>query len=145
MMHPHGVFHPIRIALALAAAFLFLHCGGGSSSSPAKTMPNDIGIATTQPTVCEQITSPGEGRTFYLDPVNGSNDNSGSADSPWGPLQSVIENGMIETRACARMPMQPSTAAVPCWPPPPIWRGSPVRKAVASISAAMNSEATLPS
>lgn len=37
------------------------------------------------------------GKTYYIDPVNGSADGDGSAENPWRTLQEVIENGLIET------------------------------------------------
>ncbi|NJO91661.1 MAG: hypothetical protein HC831_23880 [Chloroflexia bacterium] len=35
------------------------------------------------------------GKTFYIDPVNGSADGDGSDQKPWRTLQEVIENGLI--------------------------------------------------
>ncbi len=36
------------------------------------------------------------GSTFYIDPVNGSDDGDGSDSHPWRTLQQVIEDGLIE-------------------------------------------------
>jgi parallel beta-helix repeat protein len=45
--------------------------------------------------------------TFYLDPINGSMANTGSANSPWGSLESVIAQGLIESFRYSPLPYDP--------------------------------------
>jgi len=107
----------------LLTPFIILHCGGGSSSSPTESTSNGIGYSSTPSLACEQILAPGTGNTFYLDPVNGSNDNSGSAADPWGSLQSLVEDGMIETRAYTNLPYDGTNALVAKNPGAPVKAG----------------------
>lgn len=48
----------------------------------------------------------------YLDPVNGSLDNSGSMDSPWSSLESVIDAGYISSQAYFPLPYDPYTSSL---------------------------------
>jgi parallel beta-helix repeat protein len=50
--------------------------------------------------------------TFYVDPVNGDMNNSGSYNSPWRTLQEVFENELIQTRMYEQLPPGPNTAFV---------------------------------
>ena len=43
---------------------------------------------------------------FYIDPVSGSDDGDGSAAHPWRSLQSVFDDGLIETRDWPSYPYQ---------------------------------------
>lgn len=40
----------------------------------------------------------GRGNYFYIDPINGDMENSGTSDFPWRTLEEVIKNNMIETK-----------------------------------------------
>jgi len=46
------------------------------------------------------------GNTFYVDPLNGSISNDGSADFPWRTLQEVIEQNLIETTEYETLPYE---------------------------------------
>jgi hypothetical protein len=39
-----------------------------------------------------------QGHSFYIDPINGNMDNSGSLNSPWLTLEEVIKNRLIESK-----------------------------------------------
>ena len=63
-------------------AFVWLNQCSGSSGAAGPTRPPPEATP---------------GNTFYVDPLNGSISNDGSADSPWNTLQEVIEHNLIET------------------------------------------------
>ncbi len=44
------------------------------------------------------------GQTYYIDPVNGDINNSGSKDAPWSTLQDVVTNNMIESYMYTPLP-----------------------------------------
>ncbi len=44
------------------------------------------------------------GNTFYLDPVNGNLNNSGSINDPWGSLSEVISSNYIRSKEYANLP-----------------------------------------
>lgn len=46
--------------------------------------------------------------TYYCDPANGSPDGDGSAERPWGTVQSIIEARLIELRNARGEPGRPS-------------------------------------
>ncbi|MCB1572312.1 MAG: hypothetical protein KDI72_15075, partial [Xanthomonadales bacterium] len=52
---------------------------------------------------------PAAAASFYIDPVNGSEAGDGSASAPWRSLQSVLDNGRIESRD---WPSYPYTAGM---------------------------------
>ena len=122
-MHGRGISHFILSAFGLLTPFIFLHCGDGSSSQPTETTVNDMSFISTPAVACEQIPAPNGGNTFYLDPVNGSNDNSGSAANPWGSLQSLVEDAMIETRVYANLPYDGTNTLVAKNPGAPVKAG----------------------
>lgn len=47
-----------------------------------------------------------DGNVFYVDPINGSMDNDGSAERPWRTLEEVFDNGLIETRIIVSYPWE---------------------------------------
>jgi len=122
-MHKIDTFHLMRSVPALLAAFIFLNCSGGSSSSPTNGTANDTLDASTTPVACQQESSPQQGNTYYLDPINGDNANSGAAESPWGSLQSVVSDGMIETRAYTDLPYDGTNDLVAKNPGAPVRAG----------------------
>lgn len=122
-MSGNRIFRCLPVAFGLTAAFIFLHCGGGSSSSPEEATDAGINYSSTAPVACEQILPPAGGNTYYLDPVGGSNHNSGSASDPWGSLQSVVEDNMIETRAYANLPYDGTNPLVVKNPGAPVKAG----------------------
>lgn len=52
------------------------------------------------------------GKSFYVDPVNGADNNTGSADSPWQSLQTVLDQGLIASRDWESKPPSSSTPLV---------------------------------
>ena len=87
--------------LYLLAALLLVNCGSSSGGGD----PNATGALPSTPAViCVDPGTAPAGQTYYLDPVSGSLAGDGSAASPWGSLQELIENNMIETRAYANLP-----------------------------------------
>ncbi len=46
--------------------------------------------------------------TYYLDPINGSLSNDGSATNPWPSLKEVIDNNLIETYEYTPLPYDPA-------------------------------------
>ncbi len=100
---------------ALLLVLFVLSCSGGTSegdgagdelvqddSAPAPA--SDPVSGSSDPVACDEGDAGPVGNTYYLDPVSGSNGNDGSADNPWGSLQSVVEAGMIQTRVYANLP-----------------------------------------
>ena len=53
-----------------------------------------------------------DGNRFYIDPVNGSMTNDGSAAHPWQTLEAVVAAGLIETRCYKDLPYDGSNALV---------------------------------
>ena len=53
------------------------------------------------------------GKTFYLDPVNGSMSNDGSISSPWTTLEAVLSAELIETQSYSPLPYSSSSVLVP--------------------------------
>lgn len=96
---------PIYLVVLVGTLFCgvsFISCGGSGND---KTANNNDPIDTTPPVVCTNDTPPTPGYTFFLDPVNGRNDNAGTLSEPWGALASVVADNMIETRVYANLPM----------------------------------------
>jgi parallel beta-helix repeat protein len=122
-MHRNSISRLTLTAFGFLVTFVFLHCGNGSSSSPTETTGSGIDFTSTPSVACEQIPAPTDGGTFYLDPVNGNNDNNGSAANPWGSLQSLVEDGMIETRAYTNLPYDGTNALVVKNPGAPVKAG----------------------
>ena len=70
----------------------------------------------------QQIESPSEdysfvepevtGNTFYIDPVNGSDDGNGSNEQPWKTLQHVLESGKVQYYKHSE-PYDTSSALIP--------------------------------
>jgi hypothetical protein len=110
--------------LGLLVSALCICCGGESSSEDASidTDPADHTISSP-PMACDMISAPAGGNIFYLDPVHGRNDNTGTADSPWGSLQSVVEGNMIATRAYADLPYNGTNALTAKNPGAPVKAG----------------------
>lgn len=86
-----------------------MNCSGDSSTDSGQTGTGQSTVSPTQiqpadPVACENTAPEPTGRTYYLDPVNGTNTNDGSAQNPWGTLQALVEAGMIETRSYANLP-----------------------------------------
>ena len=50
---------------------------------------------------------------FYIDPINGADDNNGSAATPWKSLQYLFDNNMIETTNWESLPYSESSILVP--------------------------------
>lgn len=98
--------------LPLMLALFLIGCGsttsdtgdGGVEAQEDSSPAGDPVPGSSEPIACDEGDAGVAGNTYYLDPVSGSNDNDGSAGSPWGSLQSVVEAGMIETRAYAGLP-----------------------------------------
>jgi hypothetical protein len=65
--------------------------------------------------------SPAYANVFYVDPVNGSDAGDGSAAHPWRSLQSVFDDGLVETRDWPDYPYEPGMTLVP------VNVGAPVR------------------
>lgn len=51
--------------------------------------------------------------SYYIDPVNGKDSNTGSISSPWKSLDYLIDNGMIESREWNSLPHTSSSYLVP--------------------------------
>jgi hypothetical protein len=80
-------------------------------------------MSSSPPVACDDGAAAPSGHTYYLDPINGSISNDGSAGSPWATLQEVVENHMIETRAYADLPYDGSNALVTKNPGAPVKAG----------------------
>jgi len=109
--------------LCMAAALTGLNCGGGSSSAGAPAANDTGGLTLTPPVACEAIAVPPGGNTFYLDPINGRNDNTGTRSSPWGSLQQLIQDNLIETRAYTGLPYNGSNVLAVKNPGAPVKAG----------------------
>jgi hypothetical protein len=124
---PHGFPRWVIAALAIWAAIFCLNCSGGSSPDDSALADDSGGTGTVQdasaPIACDLILSPAGGHTYYLDPVNGRNDNAGTPASPWGSLQSVIEDNMIETRVYSDLPYDGTNSLVTRNPGAPVKAG----------------------
>jgi parallel beta-helix repeat protein len=118
-----GVYHSGIAALCLLVALFCTNCSSGSSSTDIPTSTNDGGSAPASPVACQSIPAPTGGNTFYLDPVNGRNDNAGTIASPWSSLQSVVEDNMIETRAYTGLPYDGTNALAVKNPGAPVKAG----------------------
>lgn len=70
---------------------LLLLLGGcsGRAMSPVEMANNKM---------ASNPTAAGESLVFYVDPINGSMDNTGTSDSPWSTLEDVIKNKLIKTQ-----------------------------------------------
>jgi hypothetical protein len=64
------------------------------------------------PSGCVVPSTAAPAHTFYVDPVNGSMSNDGSAGAPWSTLTAVIAAGKISTREY-QLPYSTSSALVP--------------------------------
>ncbi len=98
----HNCVFRYRYAMALWLCMGLFSCGGGSQSTVT-----DSGSGQTAPApqvVCNDAAPPSPGHTFYLDPDHGANTQSGTLADPWGSLESVIADNMIETRVYADLP-----------------------------------------
>ena len=51
-------------------------------------------------------------QTHYIDPINGSMQNDGSAQQPWSTLQEVVDGNMIETQSYNPLPFNPATSTL---------------------------------
>jgi parallel beta-helix repeat protein len=104
---------------------IFCICCSGKSSSGGESA--DAGTTehtiSALPVTCGTVSAPAGGNTYYLDPVHGSNDNAGTAANPWGSLQSVVENNMIETRVYADLPYDGANALTAKNPGAPVKAG----------------------
>ena len=54
------------------------------------------------------IAAPACAADFYIDPVAGSDAGDGSTANPWRSLQTVFDDGLIETRDWPDYPYDPS-------------------------------------
>lgn len=52
-------------------------------------------------------------KNFYIDPVKGSNSNSGSSFSPWKSLQYVLDNNFIESQCWDSLPYSSDSQLIP--------------------------------
>lgn len=95
--------------------FFFILMACGENSTPGNGNQQDLpGIhepGSWAPCPLDPLPV-GEHNTFYLDPINGSNANSGTEAAPLGSLQSVIEDNMIETQNYTDLPYDGSNALV---------------------------------
>jgi hypothetical protein len=111
---------PVVVSLYLLFSISAVSCGSGgnetASDNPRQTLP-------TTPVACADAAPPAPGNTFYLDPVNGANGNAGTLSAPWGSLESVVADNMIETRAYANLPYDGTNALVTKNPGAPVKAG----------------------
>ncbi len=99
-------------------------CTGGSSPENASTDTDTADhTITALPVACGTVTAPDGAKFYYLDPVHGRNDNAGTAASPWGSLQTVVEDNMIETRAYSGLPYDGTNALTAKNPGAPVKAG----------------------
>ena len=87
----------------LGLALLALSAGFSAIAAP----PNEAGMKVA-PGCEEPPLLPGR-RAFYIDPVNGSRRNNGSAEHPWRNLQEVLNDGLIAS-STYRTPYHPGDA-----------------------------------
>lgn len=121
-----GHFCLLAGVLCLLVGTAVLNCSGGSSNNSVDASGGDAGsgsLPSTPPVACAESGPAPQGHTFYLDPINGSMANNGSAGSPWGSLQELIENNMIETRAYTDLPYDGSNPLVVKNPGAPVKAG----------------------
>ena len=119
----HGIAYLMIAASGILFSLFCLNCGGGTSPADTLSETNPGATTSTPPVACETDPAPAGGNTYYLDPVNGRNDNAGTQDSPWGSLQSVVEDNMIETRAYTGLPYNGTNALAVKNPGAPIKAG----------------------
>jgi parallel beta-helix repeat protein len=119
----HGIGHLMIAASGILFSLFCLNCGGGTSPAGTLSETNPGATTSTPPVACETVPAPAGGNTYYLDPVNGRNDNAGTLGSPWGSLQSVVEDNMIETRAYTGLPYNGTNALAVRNPGAPIKAG----------------------
>jgi hypothetical protein len=74
-----------------------LNCGSSGSSGTSAAEGGDGNLTPASDFSDYSFEEPVvSGNTYYVDPVNGSDDGDGSAQNPWRTLQQVIEDGLIE-------------------------------------------------
>lgn len=84
------------LLLAIGLGMLLAGCDADTNSTADPVSAEDSDNPGTEPQT--------DGNTFYLDPINGSIANDGSAENPWSTLAAAISAGLIETRAYANLP-----------------------------------------
>lgn len=57
-------------------------------------------------------TFPAVGADFYIDPINGSDENSGDSENPWKSLQRLFDEGFIQSRNWDALPYKESSVLV---------------------------------
>ena len=108
---------------ALWLAVSVIHCSGGGSQDDPGGLQDIPVTGSTLPVACGDGAAGPAGHTYYLDPVAGKNSNDGSAGSPWGSLQSVVADNMIETRGYADLPYDGTNGYVVKNPGAPVQAG----------------------
>ena len=94
------IFSMATRLFCLVLVFSSLHCGTSGSEAPGGNTAASSGESDTGPLndfsdyAFEQPAV--SGNTYYIDPVNGSNDGDGSEQHPWRTLQQVVEDGLIQ-------------------------------------------------
>jgi hypothetical protein len=61
--------------------------------------------------------------SFYIDPVQGSDDGDGSAAHPWRSLQAVFDDGLVATQDWPDYPYADGMQLVPVHPDAPVRAG----------------------
>ena len=80
----------IIIAVILVAMIFLVSCSSNNTDTSTTPPPAPISPAPS-PTL--------NGNTFYVDPINGSEEGDGSSENPWSNLQEVINNKVETYRA----------------------------------------------
>lgn len=110
----------VKVLICSFSCLGLLNCGSGGAGD---TTTNAGPSVPTVPVACTDSAPPTPGNTFYLDPVNGANDQAGTFSEPWGALASVLADNMIETRAYDNLPYDGTNALVAKNPGAPVKAG----------------------